>query len=433
MDKFDLLNNYIKSISSEFDINDNKEKFILLLNCFLIAKIRTTEDNGDNILKKVYPYLLDEKFNYDSTKVLNIINFFSKNSDDDILGYLYENSLTSEERKDYGQFYTRSKDVVSYMVDLLKLDDNLKILEPSAGSGLFLIEIITRKLKKCNSDNVEDILLDIYENIYINDVDSFACKITEANILVSTIEYIKIAFQNNNDFTLPRLSITNIDFCEYKEKNTFDVVISNPPYVTMYGKRSRNMTEEKRNYFNTFDFVINKKGNNKFNMIMFFIENGIKALRENGKLIFIVDISFFETAFIDIRKYILENCYIESITTNMSEFENVASGQMIISLIKIKTNKLTKWYDYKEKTVKEIEQSIWKNEQNNYKIYIPFSSFSKKIDEKVKRFNSLDSYFPGKALRTCCALTGKTEEFLVDENKVTENIVFPFLEGSKGV
>ena len=51
----------------------------------------------------------------------------------------------------------------------------------------------------------------------------------------------------------------------------------------MYGKRSRNMTEEKRKYYNTFDFVQNKLGNNKFNLSMFFIENALKIVEEAAK------------------------------------------------------------------------------------------------------------------------------------------------------
>ncbi len=432
-----LLDEYIRAFSQEINIRDKKEQFILLINCFLISKLRTQKNNGDDILRKVYPYILNDDIDYDSENALAIIDFFSKNNrDDDILGYIYESSLNTKDRKDYGQFYTHSKDVVNYMVNLIDNYNNQKILEPSSGSGVFLIEIIRRKLDMVDVNNVKEIektLLDIFTNFYTNDIDSFACKITEANILVSTIDYIKIVYDTNNSFILPRLNISNIDFCNYKNVNKFDLVISNPPYVTMYGKRSRNMTEEKRKQFNTFDFVINKKGNNKFNMIMFFLENGIKSLKENGKLIFILDISFFETAFIDIRKYLLENCYIESITTNMNEFENVASGQMVISLVKSKNHGLTIWHDYKENTKISIDQSIWYNDNNQYKIYVPLSDIERNINDKVNKFDSLEKYYPNKCLRTCCALTGKTEEFIVNKNKKTNNLVFPFLEGSKGL
>lgn len=435
MKNYSQLNKLISSLAKELNLSDNKKIFFIVLNCFLISKIRTKKDNGDNILKKVYPYIFDgDSTDYDSKVCMDIIDLFSNgNCDDDIIGYLYEKSLTVKERKDYGQFYTRSNKVVNYMVDKCSLNDNMKILEPSSGSGVFLLEIVKRKLETATNNNISIILKDIFKNIYANDLDPLACKITEVNILTLSIDYIKKALSINPNLKLPQLNISNIDFCHYDKENYFDLVISNPPYVTLYGKRSRNMNEEKRKYYNTFDFVQNKKGNNKFNMVMFFLEKGLKALKENGKLVFIIDISFFETAFIDMRKYILENCYIESITTNMNEFEDVASGQLIISLVKTHKTSSTTWFDFKEKTSKNIDQSLWYNANNDYKIYIPLSDFEKSIDEKVKKHKLLDFYYPNKSLRTCCALTGRTDDFLIDKNKKTDNYIFPFLEGSKGI
>lgn len=432
------MENLITTLEKKLNIKDKKDLFFIVSKCTLISKLRTQKDNGDDILKKVYPYIMENEnnVNYDSVECLNLIDAITKQNDTDIIGYIYEKSIPEKTRKDLGQFYTRSNNVIDYMVDLCELDSTLKILEPSSGSGLFLINIINRILSKTTEQELETTLINIFKNIKANDCDELAAKIIEINILISVIDYIIIVLKKNQNFVLPKLNITNYNFCYYAEKNTNDLVISNPPYVTMYGRRSRNMNEEKRAYFNTFDFVLNKKGNNKFNMVMFFIEKGLKSLKEHGKLIYIIDISFFETAFIDLRKYILDNCYIETITTNLSEFEDVASGQVILSLVKDtdKTiNKKTKWYDYKDKTVFEIDQNIWNNNENNYKIFLPLKDNDKNICDKIEKHKKLDYYFPNKALRTCCALTGRTEDFLVSKDKKTTNIIFPFLEGSKGI
>ena len=437
MSDYSTINILINKLGNTLKINDNKKLFFIVTNCYLISKIRTKKDNGDDILKQVYPYIFEENLiDYDSPECLSLIEAFSNKYDTDIIGYLYELSIPQKERKDLGQFYTRSNNIVDYMTGLCDFDYNTSILEPSSGSGLFIINIIKNILDHTSKNDLEKVLINIFSNVSANDCDELACKITEINILVTTINYIKKVLEINPSFILPKLNITCMDFCYYNVTNKYNLIISNPPYVTMYGRRSRNMTEEKRAYFNTFDFVLNKKGNNKFNLIMFFIEKGLKALKENGKLVFIVDISFFETAFIDIRKYILENCFIESITTNLSEFKDVASGQVIISLIKNKelaSSSLTKWIDYKNQNVIEINQNIWYDSKNNYKIFVPLSDLEKDINDKINSFDSLDKFFPGKALRTCCALTGRTDDFLVDKNKSTANIIFPYLEGSKGV
>lgn len=428
----------IDNIETKFNINDKKTLFFIIINCCLISKIRTEKNNGDDILRKVYPYIFEynvnENIDYDTKECLEFIEYISTNNSEDIIGYLYEKSIPIEIRKDYGTFYTRSNNIINYMIENANVNYNQKILEPSCGSGLFIINIIKNILNNTKEEILENTLCSIFNNIQANDCDEVACRITEANIIITTIDYIKKILLINPEFKLPKLKITSLDFCYYNVENEKDLIISNPPYVTMYGKRSRNMTEEKRAYYNTFDFVRNKKGNNKFNLVMFFIEKGLKSLKKGGKLIYIVDISFFETAFIDLRKYILENCFIESITTNISEFQDVASGQVILSLIKDKDIKQkTVWYDYKDNKITEIDQTLWYDEKNNYKFYVPLSNFEESICKKVNNYKTIDYYFPGKSLRTCCALTGRTDDFLVEKNKETDNIIFPYLEGSKGI
>jgi len=202
------------------------------------------------------------------------------------------------------------------------------------------------------------------------------------------------------------------------------------------------MTEEKRTYFNmNYDFVQTKKGNNKFNTIMFFIERAIKMINEGQKNCFIIDMSFFETAYKDLRKYILEHCIIESLTVNLKEFDKVASGQQVIVLRKesnreLRDNYTIKWVEGYNVEVLEIKQFNWYDVKNEYKFYKPLIGHEVNIISKVEIHPTLYHYFPKKQLRTCCALTGRTEDFMVSEEYFendTEDLTFPYLEGSKGI
>lgn len=194
------------------------------------------------------------------------------------------------------------------------------------------------------------------------------------------------------------------------------------------------MTEEKRAYYNTFDFVQNKNGNNKFNVSMFFIENALKSLKYGGELIYILDISFLETAYIDIRKYLVENYSINLLVYGLSEFDNVASGQLILKVInKKEQNNSVELINYETNKRLFIEQANWNNSDNKYKYYIPLNDKQQKIIDKIKLFDTLEHYYPNKALRTCCALTGKTDEFIVDPTNSSKHLVFPYIEGSKGL
>ncbi len=425
--------NFINKVKKQYSV---EEIFSILINCFLISKIRTEEFNGDDILKNVYPYIFKEiEYDYDSEEAISLINYFSSTNENDIVGYLYENTMSSEDKKNCGSFYTRSNDIIDYMINNVQIDEDTHILEPSCGSGLFLIEII--KIIKNNSKELNKALLlkKIFKNIEANDIDSMACKITEANILCSLIEDIKDVYIQNNGFKLPKLKIYNYDFCYKNINNKYDVIIGNPPFVTLYGRRSRNMTEEKRAYFNTFKFVVDKKKNNKFNLSMFFIENSLDLLKKNGKLSFILDISFFEDAYMDMRKYLLDNYTIEELTTNVNGFENVASNQIILTILNKKSDVQdnVKYFDYSTKKTKLFSQSIWNKRDKKYNFLLPLDGVKKEIINIMEKNKKLDDYFPGKSLRTCCALTGRTDDFIVEKDKKTDNEIFPYLEGAKGV
>lgn len=382
-------------------------------------------------LYNIYPYI----FENDSINS-GVINGTSDECTFDYLDNLYELKSQLTNKKDYGKFYTRSNVVIEKMIEPLDLLSG-KILEPACGSGLFLVQIIKKivNLLETKGYTAQMILEYICENIYANDSDKIATKIAEINMIAILLPLIIDANKANHNFKMKKLHITNYDFTK-KEKynNKFSLIIGNPPFVTMYGKHSRNMTEEKRKYFNTFDFVQNKKGNNKFNLSMFFVENGLKYLINGGKLSFILDISFFETAFIDLRKYIVQNYFIESLMVELQEFEDVASGQIIINIVNTKLkNKKVKFINYATNEIFDVNQDIWDNKLTKYAFTKPLSPIEKTIISKMDNFSKLEEIFPNKSLRTCCALTGKTNDFLVDSKFMGNEDVFPYIEGSKGL
>lgn len=378
----------------------------------------------------VYPYIVINCEEYNDFDVYDSSTY-------DYIGKLYESMLPLNVKKDYGQFYTRNSDIIDLMLDGVDLLRG-KILEPSCGSGMFVINTIEKIVSYLQEKNYnsEKILNYICDNIYANDNDINAIKVAELNVLSYLLPLILDAKKSNSQFVMKKLSFTNFDFTQKRKiDKLFSVIIGNPPFVTMYGKRSRNMTEEKRAYYNTFNFVQNKKGNNKFNTSMFFIENGLEMLEKDGAISYILDISFFEAAFKDLRKYIVQNYYIDSLITGLNEFSNVASGQLIITIRNRRgKNAKIELIDYAAKNICIVDQSIWDSADTEYKFFKPLLPIEEKIKRKMEKFNSLGNIFPGKSLRTCCALTGRTEDFLVlNIDEPTDCTIFPFIEGAKGI
>ena len=403
----------------------------------------------DSIVKQFFSdaiSILDRNLKLQTNDNVSILDIYQTDTFTDIdrsfktqktitdISHLYENCIPNDIRKDYGQFYTNEQSLIKLMF----ADEDLlsgKILEPSCGAGNFVITIIERLILLKEKLNAVEIIEYIQHNLYANDIDTIALKITEMRMIITLFPLIVKAYIQDKTFKLQKFKLYNIDFITkdcFSEK--FSLVIGNPPFVTMYGKMSRNMSEEKRAYFNTFDFVKNKKGNNKFNLSMFFIENGLKLLKSNGKLSFILDISFFETAFADIRSYLLSHYNILNITKGFSIFQGVASGQMLLKVSNdFDIEHTVDFVDINANSSFKIKQQSWNNKANKYKFVQPLSKFSESITKKLYQYPTIDFYFPNKSLRTCCALTGKTEEFIVDPNIETKCLCFPYIEGSKGL
>ncbi len=395
----------------------------------ILDKTFMEKANTSTSLKEIYPF--DYESSSFDTKPIDNLN---KLSDD--LGILYEEMIPIKIKKDLGQFYTRDSSIVDSMVNELDLTHGL-ILEPSCGSGLFAVRVVKRMIGNAKEQGLsaKDTIDYIVKHLYLNDLDKTATEITEINILATMLPLIIDSFSSFGYFSVSKMKLTNYDFTQKGLfTNKFSIVLGNPPFVTLYGKRSRNMNEEKRAYYNTFDFVQNKSGNNKFNVAMFFIENGMDSLCQSGKLFFILDISFFETAYKDLRKYLVQNYKILSITAGLKAFDNVASGQILLLIQKNKSNGSdVEWFDFEKKSKTLISQKTWDDADNDYKFSIPLNDIENQIDKKINLFKKLDFYYPDKCLRTCCALTGKTESFIVSQDKQTDNYIFPFLEGSKGL
>lgn len=425
----------IEKLLKLLNIEDSKELFKVIA-IYLLNKQFTinTKQNHINIFD-IYKF----DFNIELfEKSLSTIETYLSNVEinDDLLGTIYEKCLTKNFIKDYGLFYTRSNDITNIIIDnyIGKLNCNSKVLEPASGSGLFITQLIERL--RVESFSGKDLIYFVFNGIYFNDFDKFACFLTEYNILHSIIRELSEDFLSNNDLSLKKLNFYNEDFSmiDISKLPNFDFILGNPPYVTLYGKMSRNMTNEKRIYYNSrYKFIADNKKNNKFNLIMFFLENSMDLLKETGICSFIIDISFFETAYDDIRKYILEKYNILNIHSNIKAWDNVASAQIILTLQKsYDKNNIVKWYV--GENIIEIPQSSWLHDN---KITLPKNNITQQIIKNItnKTTVKLGDLLDEKKLRTCCALTGRTQDFIREEEEhINDNEnIFKYLEGSKSL
>jgi len=179
--------------------------------------------------------------------------------------------------------------------------NTLKIAEPSVGSGMFLRTLLEVYFES-NHKNPDAADKKIFENILGVDVDANACLATKLSL--SLLHYLLYD-------TLPKLGIVKEDSIDYFSNNknlinSFDVVISNPPFV-----KNDNLQKESKDKLNNF-LDIYAKG--KPDLYLAFIKIAIDILRPGGLGLFVLPHSFLLNQSAEkIRKYLSENTNIKLI------------------------------------------------------------------------------------------------------------------------
>lgn len=326
----------------------------------------------------------------------------------------FEKNIDKKHRKQNGVFLTNSLITIENILSIVDINTEIfskRILEPSCGQGIFILKLISDVYQAFPDEKL--ISGFISKNIFFVDIQKEMIEKTISNIK-SLYKYLfddeyKGSFNSFAwDFT-DKAPIKTTLFDKKSETsftslyNTFDYVIGNPPYVTLYGRRDKKQNEEQRvNYLKNYNQFPNSVKNGKLNLVMLFLEHSLDFLKDNGKLSFIIDVSFFETAYEHTRKYLLEKTKIEELHVNIKDFD-VASGQVIIKVSKsigVKDNDV-RIQDHKTQNSYFIPQLNWLNKNDEYKFRYNGCSISKQIIDKVisKKDKTLLELFSNKNLK----------------------------------
>lgn len=202
------------------------------------------------------------------------------------------------ENKIYQAYYTKSKPIVEYMVNLLSLTGDEKIFEPCAGDGVFIDPIINE-----------------YSNI---NIDAFELNNT-------SYEHLLDKYSNFANISIKQTdTLMDIDLellCSMGGK--YDAVIANPPYGAWRDTSERKKLKKIYNGFYAKESY------------SLFLYRSIEALKEKGKLVFIIPDTYLNLHMHkDIREYILTKTKIKEISLFPSSyFPGVNFGYANLSVI----------------------------------------------------------------------------------------------------
>ena len=246
--------------------------------------------------------------------------------------------------------------------------ENIKILEPSCGSGNFL-QVIIEELHNETGKSYEKI---IKENIYCIDVDFQALEVSKKRIKDI------FGFELQNFYCCDALLF---------DMKGFDLIIGNPPYGNLLDKELKIKLKDKYG-----------------NIALNFINHFYKLLTNNGLLYFIVPHSFSRAGqgALAWRKEIIENQSLYEIIDVGNPFFDITLEQIIIGLTKVKNeivntnsiryNKIGNKVSYKEifdndeKIILIYYDDVYKKIKNSLPMY-PFNGKRGKDFNKKELLN----------------------------------------------
>lgn len=275
-------------------------------------------ENKDILHKSNVQTVLSE---YYYKRIKNIFHLEIPQDEKDLLGIIYQSSITEGRKNQNGAYYTPPK-VTSSMVSALSFDKGQTFIDPCCGSGAFLISL------SCNDP----------AQLYGIDSDPIAVMIAKFNLLLRYPDRDFIPniicgdFLSNNPFS----------------KCSFDYIITNPPWGAFIGS-SNNITE-----------ITSKE-----TFSMFFVKS-YKQVKENGIVRFLLPEAVLNVKLHkDIRTFILKNCCLNSITVYDNSFSGVVTGFVDIECQKkdksrsVRINKNKSSFDIDINTFSENENNIF--------------------------------------------------------------------------
>ena len=273
---------YLKRLSDKRIITlDFKSNIESLEMSFMQALDSLIKNENDILICQEFRRLLNRTDHIVLTNIHLLANIDTSVYSDDEYGSIYEylinlNSLDSQKSP---IVYT-PQSIVRLMVGLLAPKDNKTILDPVAGTGGLLLEA----LNYSKSSNLKG-------------------KAVEVSPQTALLGYMNSVMHGNEDLEYYQENCFN----ELSDPKTYDYVIGDLPFM---GILNKNFYE---NFQYTFPFRIPKSGKSFGPLILFVLSK----LSENGKAVITVSESFLFKSGIEkeIRKYLIENNYIESVVS----------------------------------------------------------------------------------------------------------------------
>ena len=249
---------------------------------------------------------------------------FSK-LDYEVIGNIFERLIAPEERKKYGQYYTRVE-VADLINSFCIREGNEKVLDPACGGGTFLVRAYSRKREMFP----EHTHIQHLRSIFGIDIERFAAHLSTINLatrdLVDSDNYPQIARSDFFDVT-PEKEFLQLPYHVggngpgKREHHSItikdiDAVVGNPPYI-----RQEEIEQTKKKRYRKLAWDEQRfDPSGRSDIHVYFWPHAASFLKPGGYLGLITSSQWLDVEYgFKLQKWILENFRIVAIFESIDE------------------------------------------------------------------------------------------------------------------
>ncbi|CAN5702376.1 hypothetical protein BH20ACI4_BH20ACI4_10670 [soil metagenome] len=219
------------------------------------------------------------------------------NSSQDVKGLAFQKFLTHHEKDGQGQFFT-PEPIIDFCVAMMQPKPNEKIIDPTCGSGGFLLSALNYLQK--NYDEI-DLAETISNNLFGLDINKSIARIAKMKLLLEANGKTNVFCVNSlEDLDTLKLSLSQPD--------GFDLVLANPPFgakiinaSTLYKfDLGHKWSNHNNDYHKTKSLYPNQ------NAEILFIERCLQLLKESGRMAIVLPNGNFENPSLEYLRYYIK-------------------------------------------------------------------------------------------------------------------------------
>ncbi|MFH0988933.1 MAG: TaqI-like C-terminal specificity domain-containing protein [bacterium] len=225
--------------------------------------------------------------------------------------YFYESDMKKKHEAEL-KILSKQCDLASFYLKL-RQDQVVEAYESKYGSGLFG----ERRLKKAEEEERDAMKVEIKE------LDRLLLPAKNTKEKLIAVQQGKLK-ETEHTRRLIDTFVWKLDFAEvFREKDGFDIVIGNPPYISFYSNTGHDLTlEEKRYFIRYYNSLLNES--DRTNSMNLFAERAMIISTGRGRTVFIVNKTLSVLpSYVYVRRFLLENGRIEYLITDLHPFEAI--------------------------------------------------------------------------------------------------------------